>query len=336
LTLSNRIQINIKTQPNINWNKLIVSSEFGTYFQSVEYAKSRSKILGHIPLFFQFFNEKNDVVGQLLCFKNRYGLGRFKKKFGEGKLYSVFKKMSFPIKHLSWTYGPIVTNPNYKNDLMISLANYIQANNYHINGSLHPLDSQTFPSSFNFIRSKKATFIIDLKEEIETIFKNTDKHSVQKNIKRSEERGVKVREIITEEDVRVNHKLLKEHRKRNKLSYTSKDNTLLHFKIGKNKGVTGFLAEYNGKAIASITLIYLNGYLVEQGIARSSVDLEKKLYGQELLRWNIIKWGKKKKCRFYDLAGVKAENMTTKENGIFKNKEKWGGKLISYSIYSKK
>jgi len=173
-------------------------------------------------------------------------------------------------------------------------------------------------------------------QNLETIFLNTDKNSVRKNIKRAEERGIKVHLIKSEEDI-INHfKLLKEHRTRNNLKYASKEIVLENFRIGKNKGLAGFLAEFENQPVASIIFTYLNGQIYEEGITRSMIDIQKKLYAQELLRWNIIKWGKENDCKFYDLAGVKVESRTTKEDGIFRNKKKWGGKLIRYLSYSNK
>jgi len=79
-----------------------------------------------------------------------------------------------------------------------------------------------------------------------------------------------------------------------------------------------------------------NSYITEQGITRSEIDIKKNLYSQDLLRWTIIKWGKKNNFRYYDLAGVKSGDRSKKEEGIFRNKEKWGGKLIHYLSYSSK
>ena len=71
-------------------------------------------------------------------------------------------------------------------------------------------------------------------------------------------------------------------------------------------------------------------YEFEFKVAGEKLDLEEKLYSQDLLRWKIIEWAKQNNCRYYDLSGVQISNRTPKEDGIFRNKEKWGGKLIIY------
>ena len=129
--------------------------------------------------------------------------------------------------------------------------------------------------------------------------------------------------------------MLKEHRIRNHLLYPSKNGVLENYAQGKNLGITGFIAIHDEIPVASITISYFNGYLVEQGISRSILDIENKLYAQELLRWEVIKWGKQNNGRFYDFAGINPEGRTPKEEGIFRNKKKWGGNLINYRTYFK-
>ncbi len=74
-----------------------------------------------------------------------------------------------------------------------------------------------------------------------------------------------------------------------------------------------------------------NGYINEFGIARTKKDSEGKLYSQDLLKWHIIKWGKNNNLKYYDLTGVNPYPQNEKEKGIFRYKEKWGGKLITYN-----
>lgn len=330
------ISIIINKKPDKNWNSFISKSEFGTYFQTIEYAKARKKFFGHIPMFLRFYSSSGKVVGQLLLFQTRFALERFKKYFGFSKISSIYKNFAFPINNLNWSYGPLIFDINYKNEVMLAFGNFLKSEKYNFKGHSHPLDGLVFPSQIGFNAKETSTFIINLEDNIETIFNNTNKNSVRKNIKRAESRGVKIKLIESKSDALNHFNLLKEHRIRNNLIYPSKEIVLENYRLGKNKGLTGFLALFEKKPVSSITFVYLNGYILEEGISRSTTDIKKKLYAQELLRWNIIKWGKENNCRFYDLAGVKAENRTSKEEGIFRNKEKWGGKLIHYVSYSNK
>jgi lipid II:glycine glycyltransferase (peptidoglycan interpeptide bridge formation enzyme) len=329
-----KIHFKLNKFPDRHWDDRLLTSEYGTYYQSKQYAISRNQILGHTPKFLVFYADE-EIIGQLLYFQNKFGLASFKNIFGEGRFYSMFSKFSSNTKQALWSYGPIIFNDTYKEQIMKKLNLFLDNKKFSFQGHLHPQQELNFDSSFKFDIIKRGTFIINLQNDLKIILENTDKKSVQKNIKRAEERGIVIKKIESKKDMLTHFELLSEHRKRNNLKFTSMNNTLKHFLIGKN-GITGFIAFQNNKAVGSITISFLNGYIIEQGIARSTKDIEERLYSQELLRWSIIKWGNKKGYRFYDLAGVSLENRTKKEDGIYRNKAKWGGILVTYSTFRKK
>jgi len=329
------IIISSKTIPENNWNELLQKSQYATYYQTKEYANYRKIIFGHIPIFLRFLNSDNKIIGQLVIYKNRFGLKYCKKIFGDGKFYSFYKNLAFPVNKIMWDYGPIIFEREYENELMYAFGRFLFSNKIKFHGNSHPLDGLKFSSEFHFNLKNSATFLIDLNDELDTILSKTDKNSVRKNIKRAEERDLKIRQIKTKDDVLTHYKLLKEHRIRNHLIYPSKNGILENYAQGKNVGITGFIAMFDENPVASITISYYNGYIVEQGISRSILDIEKKLYAQELLRWEVIKWGKQNNGRFYDFAGINPEKRTSKEEGIFRNKKKWGGNLVNYISYWK-
>ncbi len=101
----------------------------------------------------------------------------------------------------------------------------------------------------------------------------------------------------------------------------------------KSVGQKGFLARLNKEVIGGIFISTFNGNINEWGVAGSKLDREKKLSSLDFLRWKIIEWGIENNSNYYDLSGEKIENRTTKEEGIFRNKKKWGGELVKYSVY---
>jgi len=329
-----KISISIENEVTKDWNKLILCSKWGTRYQTKEYAQFRKKILGDLPIFMKFRKKGAETVGQLLLFQTRFGLKRLKKLFGDGLFFSFSRKLSSPRRRFQWAYGPIILDNNDKKEVADALAKFLILKKYSFSGHQHPLDSLTFSKRFNFQATKNATFIIDLNKSLEEILYKAKKNSVRKNIKRAEERAVTVHQTNSEKDVIRHYELLKEHRLRNNLTPPSKDSVLENYRIGKSTGLTGFVAMYNDKPVGSITMSAYNGYITEQGITRSEIDIKKNLYSQDLLRWNIIKWGKKNNFRYYDLAGVKPEDRSKKEEGIFRNKGKWGGKLIEYPLFT--
>jgi len=165
--------------------------------------------------------------------------------------------------------------------------------------------------------------------------KKTNKKSVQNNIKRSKDRGVRITQMNTIEDYQVYHKILTKHRNESGLSSYSFADVGDAMYYLKSLGQTGFIAWMDNTPIGGILVSSFNGYINEWGIARSIRDTEEKLYSQELLRWTIIEWGIENKCKFYDISGVKLSERTPKEEGIFRNKKKFGGTLFEYPTISR-
>src|SRR3989304_3754503 len=166
------------------------------------------------------------------------------------------------------------------------------------------------------------------------IIQNSDKHSVQKNIERAKQRGVRVSEVKNTQDLVTYYELLNEFRHANNLTLYSYEDVVEGFQFVKNIGQMGFLAWYNEIPIGGIFISSFNKYINEWGIARTLLDSEKKLYSLDLLRWEIIEWGIKNNMNYYDLSGVEIKNRSAKEDGIFRNKRKWGGSLIEYSSFT--
>jgi hypothetical protein len=330
-------EIKLSHLPDSDWNKRLENSPLGTIYQTKEYAKYlelRSQIK---PIFLQFINENGLIVGQNLFFQSFKGKAKLESFFGKGIFSNTVSLVSKLLpKKIIWSYGPLIFDKNYENDIINSLGKWLTSIKGTFRGTSHPLYQEfNFPSQFNFRKEKISTFIIDLKNGLDTIFKNTDKKSVQKNIKRAEERGVKITLMQSEKDYSIYYELQKKYRAENQLQPYLRDDIFDGFKLLEKIGWKGFLAWFDDKPIGAISFSHFNGYIHESGIARSKTDSENNLYSQDLLRWKIIEWGLKNNCRFYDLAGVKTENQSTKEAGIFRNKKKWGGTLYDYWVYRK-
>jgi len=327
------LTIKIDEQGDDEWNQNLLNSSLGTIFQTKERATYLKSMLGSDSLFLKFYDEDN-LVAQLLAFYTPRITGKVTKIFGRGKLYSLFKSSNFFPRYLHWLYGPVIFDDSYRDKVSEALGNFIISKKYSFIGSPHPLDSNfCFPSKFNFNQSKNGTFIINLINGIEDITKNYNKKSTIKNIQRAKKRGVIVTEIQSDEDILQYYKLQKQTRIKNNLIPYSLEDIEKGLKISKSLGATGFLAWLGEKLTGGIIINSFNGYIVQSGSARSELDSSNKLHSQDLLKWHVIEWGIKNKCRFYDLAGIKLTDRNDKEEGIYIHKKKWGGKLYEYYTF---
>jgi|GEM_PF-2448230 len=329
------ISLTIDTVADPLWNERLLSSNFGTVYQTKEYATSVKLSVKSNPKFIRFFTDSNELVGQLLLFQSFRGQKRLRRAIGRGLLFSYATKFLKPLPKFNyWVYGPIIFNFKYQNEIFESLGNYLVKKNSRFYGTSHPLNSNfSFSKEFDFKTKINGTFMINLHDGIEQIFKNTDKKSVQKNIKRSQERDVKITQINSHDDLLVYYKILKKFRENNNLTAYYYKDIVEGFKLIKKVGQKGFLAWEKDSPIGGILISTFNGYINELGIARTQKDYEEKLYALESLRWKIIEWGIENKCKYYDLSGVEIDNKNPKEAGIYRNKQKWGGSLVKYKSW---
>jgi len=168
-----------------------------------------------------------------------------------------------------------------------------------------------------------ATFLLDLTQGKGDIWRRMDRDSARKLVRRAEERGVVVREALSEPDVRAYWELLNTFRaskglRRTPFSYTSE---LLRCLPGIARL---FVAEKGGRMLAGQIVTAYDGYVLEWGLCRDPM-LREALYPQELLKWKILEWSVDSGQKWYDFSGTGATE------GIRRWKAKFGGKEVRFS-----
>ena len=314
------VKLEISDGPDANWNARLLKTDHATLFQTVEYAKFAQRAQGMTPSYHKFLDEKGEIVAQNIVFV----------KSSDGRnLKSLLKKTIRRNKQTIWHYGPVVFDRRFLGDIATSMYDFLVQNNNAISGLASPL-SGMFTNVISPNRIEWCTFLIDLSLDKAKIWDNIEKHSAQKNITRSKSRGITVREM-NRDDLAQLHDLRKD--KINKEYTESLSELQSKWDQLHNIGWTGFLAFLDDVPVGGINVSYFNGYIMEEGISRSTVDYEKKLYSQDLLKWTVIEWGKRQNFRFYDLTGANPSPQNDKERGILRYKAKWGGrKILFYRI----
>lgn len=307
------ISIEVNDKPDSRWNARLKASPYGSIFHTYEMGLSKS-MRNQQPIFLKFVSGSGEIVGQQLVFSfNRFKIN---------PSLSIILKKIIPTTVIQWTYGPVIFNSNYTEQILSQLKMYIIKNNFKIQGTEHPFQSNIFLDFKKpFILNKRCTFIIDLENDLDSIWNNMDKHSVQKNIQRSKKRGVYIKEMDKSSYLKYRQLSIK----------IGKDKMLNSTDIEKqwellsNVGYTGFLAFIDEEIIGGITISFFNNYVNEFNIVRTNQDYEKKLYSQDLLKWKIIEWAKNKQCKYFDFSGANPYPLNAKEEGILRYKKKWGG-----------
>jgi lipid II:glycine glycyltransferase (peptidoglycan interpeptide bridge formation enzyme) len=312
------IKIKVDNKPDEKWNERLKNSDLSTIYQTKENAILNEQI-GRKPLFIKFLDPSGNIVGQLVGFKS----DRFKNIKKSISFLGKFTKMKICI--FDWLYGPIIFNNDFESEIYSLLENFLLDQKCVVSGTTHPLSKSEFANFTKpFDISQWGTFLIDLSIEKNSLWENLEKHSAKKNIERALKKGVIVKEITKNE--LPYYQQIRQETKPVSLNVLEQRWDFLH-----DIGWTGFLAFYNDKPVGGIMISYFNGFVNEWGIARTEEDTSRKLYAQDLLKWNIIKWGNKKKYSFYDLTGVNPNPINDKEKGIFRYKQKWGGSLFNFN-----
>lgn len=317
------ITIKCLNEPDLNWNKRLLQSPTGTIYQTKEMAKYFEKTLGYEHSYLQFLDQTGKIVGQLLLSKQ--------KTLSKNYVKNLLRKISSKTSLYRWIYGPTIFDTNSGSEIIKELYTFFKKINFPISGSEHPLMSKFFSNTISKFKLQSwSTFLIDLSLSENILLEKMNKRSAQKNIERSLKKNILVKEI-KKSKLHDYYKMLAETKE--KVGHKSLyENVLFHWKSLHPIGFTGFMAYNDETPIGGIMVSNFNNYINEWGIARTKFDMENRTYAQDLLKWNIIQWGKRTNAHYYDLTGVNPYPVTSKESGILRYKQKWGGNWVKYNL----
>lgn len=320
------LEIRVENDCPKDWNRNLQCTQMGNIFNTFEYSQYPKKRLKWRPSFVSVLTGNGNIIGQAVLFE--YTRNKINNKI-PSKLQKFALKITNTVK---WIYGPVCDDQEQQ-EVMNQFLSFVYQKGKRIDGTTHPF----FSGEINVTGIKKekwTTFIIDLKQPKDLIWEKLDKKSARKNVERSEERGVQIKEI-NNKNLPEYHELLNSFRIASGNPPYEYDDTFVLWDLLKEVGFKGFLASKDGVNMGGITFSYFNGYVNEWGIARSSLDTSEKLYSQDLLKWKIMEWGIQNNQKFYDLSGANPNPINEKEEGILKYKKKWGGKQYDYWLVKK-
>lgn len=182
-----------------------------------------------------------------------------------------------------------------------------------------------------FSCEKITTLIIDLKQDLEIIWKNMSKSSCRYEVRRAEREGIKI--IIDQrfEDFIKMYKLFTKTKKIKKSNFT--------VQFMKKYGVL-FIAELNGKIMGG--QFYLrdksNMRLLLAPSKRLNVDGKDSILvgsGNRLIIWEAIKYAKEKGIKEFDFGGYYHGKDNRQFSSVSEFKKSFGGEIVDHYIYQK-
>ena len=184
----------------------------------------------------------------------------------------------------------------------------------------------------DFSRDKITTFVIDLTQDLDTIWKKMGRTSCRQEISKAEKEGITVKINQNFDDFIKIDKLFSKAK-----GWGSSGMTINFLK----KNGTLFVAELNGEILGGYFYLKDNNNIrpIFNPSKRLSVDDRKSALvgmGNRLIIWEAIKYAKKNGIKEFDFAGYNAggtgKNILDKPS-LFK--QSFGGDVVTHYIYRK-
>ena len=192
-----------------------------------------------------------------------------------------------------------------------------------------------------FTRKKEYTIVIDLTQDLGTIWQNMDKKQVRARINHAQKAGVIIRKNEWyDKFFRMYRSFIQKKGIKSFFDVFGVGSTTLE---SMKKNGTLFVAEYNGEILIGTLCLQDGSHIKSWMSASKRLDMDSsknKLISccDRLIDWEIIKYAKDKDIKEFDMGGMWSEEEAAKDMekaGINNFKLASGGKVISYYSYQK-
>lgn len=322
------------------WDAAVSSHPAGTIYQTVLWAEYMKKYVKADPLYVTA-KEGEKIVGTLLFFREGLGQRRVFESSLSAAILPVIKTMA-PVGN--WIHGPLISSGYHsKEKVLAGILREIESfsKGMKIKEAIVPIHDKDYEwmtpvfSKFGFSQKQWATFLVDLTADEDALLSRLSKKG-RKAIRSANEQNLTVTRATKEEELREYYQILTTHRQTLGLqTYSFENLSEMWGHLHENGKMEVFLAKEGERIIAGLGILAFNGVITEIMSAQSDYAIEKKLFGSDIIKWEIIKWGHSAGYKTYDLTGVSPSPKDPKEEGIYNFKAKWGGELITYPIFSR-
>lgn len=332
------------------WDRRVASVPEGTIHQSTHVEDFHTVTGGGCRVrYLVAEDEGGAVAGQLAMFHGPYAAPEFAAR-------PLFRPL-LPLFHwafgtYTWIQGPLVFARERLTEVYSALLQHIAGlasrEAFMIRSATMPpyedpalrvqLGSAMAAAGFSALPA--ATFLVDLERTPEQLWQGL-KSSARKNLRKLLDGDQLVASHIDgPEEVRAYWEMLAETQRRNRrfVSYPTIEEFRDRFWDKPHRsGVLGGLLvrTREGDPVSGLLFRGYNRWLHELGVAYTAASIERKIYGQDFIKWKLMLWGQEQGFRKYDLMGAEPASPDPKKRAIFQFKEKWGGELVDAAVFSR-
>lgn len=310
-----------------------MSASEGGIFQTSRWAVLAQRLNGAEPFYIEVA-EKDRTIARCLVLKVGKLNDRVRRSPSISFLLPIVQR---GFAALSWLQGPLVYGdgpmvaalPLFDAIEELAAAERVMSIGFTAHPTANMEELTRVLTERQYRASRVATYLVDLTGD----FEKKMHRSVGKNARSCTRRGVEVG-VVSDDELPAYFQLVDSFRKAAGLVGFSLADFLLHREVLAQQR-TLFGAKYEGRFIAGLGVLAGNGLLTECEAATDKVCFEQKLFANDLIKLEIMRWGQQNGYRHFDLAGVAIEPTDDKAAGIRKFKEKFGGEYVEYDCFEK-
>ncbi len=338
------MEIKILERPDKKeWENNVMKDKCSDFLQSYSWAEIIKYSYGFKPVFLEVREREKPIAYLVLHEKFPYS----KSLRIKGKLLNSINKVFH--RNIELAGGPAIIGKGNIKDIVKKLLEWLET--YSRSNNIRHIKLTPFKynwkdigntslkdifQSFGFETKKWATYLVDLKQDEDSLWMYIGK-SARKALKKVKEMDVVVKKVkdydeYLEKFIKSYNKMEKEFGRTGPPLWFVKKTKCLDV---LNSYYHYYYAEYKGNIVGVIGMYAYNGYATEITSSMSKLAYENKIYVQDLLHWEMFLDAKRLGCHTFDFAGVNPDPQTPKEKGIRQFKKKWGGKYLEFYIFEK-
>lgn len=333
-----RVEVSSTVDP-VWWNGLLQRVPSGTIYQTTHWAAYWASYVGATPQFL-VVREGDTVVAQLLVLEMLKGHESLR-----GSMAAPLAPLLGPLlRVLTWREGPVIHDESRREEaLRVCLrevqrlaqargATGVEDAYLPLAHSCNEMEQQIF-SEFAYTMGRQATVRVNVQQPIEQLWDRLEKDVARTPVRKAQRQHVTVRQLQGTQELNVFFGLVKTWRREQGFP------PYAFHRYGKMAAALHphcvfFLAEHHGEALAGAGLWHFNGQAHLFTPVQSQSARQRGIYAGDCLAWEMIRWCQAQGLRFYDLSGVSPAPASQAEAGIRRFKEKWGGQVIEYPVFT--